>query len=409
MQELVGYGLLMTDVKISDEQRRARLGRRHLLAADGPGAATGSSVADVAEHLVALHSTDPASVFLSVFARLPGSGPADVERALYDDRSVVRMLGMRRTVFVVPRDVAPIVQAAAARAIGARERIMTIRILTEAGTVEDPAQWLTDVEKSTVDAVAVRGEATGSQLSTDEPRLRTRIHLAQGKAYAASVNVTTRVLLGLAAAGHIVRGRPRGSWISSQYHWSPMERWFPGGLPELSTEDASEALVRRWLGAFGPGTQKDIRWWTGWTAGQVNKALARIQPVEVSLESGGTGLVLPDDVAPVRAPKPWAALLPALDPTPMGWVERDWFLGPHAGALFDRSGNIGPTIWWRGRIVGGWAQRPDGEILLRFLEDVGHDAVTAVDRVAERLASAIGPTRFRSRFPTPLEKQLLAT
>ena len=36
------------------------------------------------------------------------------------------------------------------------------------------------------------------------------------------------------------------------------------------------------------------------------------------------------------------ALLPALDPTPMGYVERDWFLGPHAPALFDRSGNIGP-------------------------------------------------------------------
>jgi hypothetical protein len=92
----------------------------------------------------------------------------------------------------------------------------------------------------------------------------------------------------------------------------------------------------------------------------------------------------------------------------MGWIERDWFLGPHAVALFDRSGNIGPTIWWCGRIAGGWAQRPDGEIVLRFLEDLGNAAVAAVERAAERLAATLGETRLRSRFPTPLERHLLA-
>jgi len=92
----------------------------------------------------------------------------------------------------------------------------------------------------------------------------------------------------------------------------------------------------------------------------------------------------------------------------MGWTERGWFLGDHAGALFDRSGNAGPTVWWDGRIVGGWAQRKDGEIAFRLLEDVGADALRAVEAQAETLATWLGKVRVTPRFRTPLERELVA-
>jgi hypothetical protein len=105
--------------------------------------------------------------------------------------------------------------------------------------------------------------------------------------------------------------------------------------------------------------------------------------------------------------EPWAALLPALDPTAMGWRERAWYVGGHAAALFDRSGNIGPTAWWDGRIVGGWAQRKDGEIAVRLLEDIGAEGAAAVAALAQRLREWIGPAvRITPRFRTPLEREL---
>ena len=52
--------------------------------------------------VVALHATDPATVHLSAAARMREPDVAAVERALYDERSLIRMLGMRRTMFVVP-------------------------------------------------------------------------------------------------------------------------------------------------------------------------------------------------------------------------------------------------------------------------------------------------------------------
>ena len=92
----------------------------------------------------------------------------------------------------------------------------------------------------------------------------------------------------------------------------------------------------------------------------------------------------------------------------MGWSGRDWYLGTHRPMLFDRSGNIGPTVWWDGRVVGGWAQRKEGEIAFRLLEDVGADALKAVKGDAERLATWLGKVRVTPRFRTPLERELVA-
>ena len=117
-----------------------------------------------------------------------------------------------------------------------------------------------------------------------------------------------------------------------------------------------------------------------------------------------TGYVLPDDLEPGEPVEPWPALLPSLDPTTMGWFERDWYLGPHKAQVFDVNGNAGPTAWWDGRIVGGWRKTKGGDVELQLLEDVGTDARAALEREAERLGEWIGPATVLPRFPSPLSK-----
>jgi hypothetical protein len=219
--------------------------------------------------------------------------------------------------------------------------------------------------------------------------------------------VSTRVLFLLAAEGRVVRGRPRGRWTSSQYEWAALDAWTPP-LRTWDTDAACAEVLRRWLHAFGPGTMRDLTWWTGWTKGRTSSALRALDAVEVALDDGGTGWLLPDDLAPVRAPRPWVALLPGLDPTVMGWKERDWFLGPHAGRVFDRNGNAGPTVWAGGRVVGGWGQRRDGAIVVAFLEDVAESARRAVGREVAALTTWLDGTVVVPRFRTPLERELAA-
>jgi hypothetical protein len=389
---------------VGDEQRRARLALRHHLAP----AARGGDVGAIAGDLVGLHATDPATIVLAAQARMDAPALPAIEDALYAERSLVRILGMRRTMFVVPVDLAPVVQAACTRGLVPGERKRFIAVLESGGVTDDGAQWLAEAEQATLAALAARGEATAAELSADVPALKAKIAVAQGKPYAAVQGVSWKVLFLLAADGAIARGRPLGSWTSTLYRWAPMQTWLPAGIAELETDAAAAELVRRWLATFGPGTMADLKWWTGWTTGLLKRALAQLDTAEVALDGGGTGIVLAGDDEPVAAPPPWAALLPALDPTAMGWKERDWYLGEHRAALFDRSGNIGPTVWWEGRIVGGWAQRKDGEVVVRLLEDVCADAVAAIDAQVARLQAELGELRVTPRFRTPLERELVA-
>src|SRR5260370_19098116 len=187
----------------------------------------------------------------------------------------------------------------------------------------------------------------------------------------------TWVLFLLAADGRIVRGRPRGAWPSTQYRWLPIETWLPGAPTKPPAAAARADLLRRWLAGSGPATRADLKWWTGWTAGQVTSALAQIPVTEVDLD-GSTGLVLAGDEEAVPGVAPWVALLPALDPTVMGWQDPRWFLAEHGPALTHPSAAICPTVCGAGRVVGGWAQRADGGIVFRLLEDAGAQAAAAV-------------------------------
>jgi hypothetical protein len=388
---------------IDDAQRRARLAVRHRL----DPSQRGEDVALVAGEICGLHATDPATVFLAARARLRAPGVTAIERALYEDRSLVRMLGMRRTMFVVPVELARVVQASSTRAIVPVQRKLLIKHLETSGVTADGEGWLRATMDETLRALEARGEAKAAELSQDVPALRSKLALARGKPYAGTPAVGPRVLFLLAAEGRIVRGRPLGTWTSTLYRWSPMASWLPAGIDDLDTETAAATLVARWLRAFGPGTYADLKWWTGWPARLLRRALTAVDPVEVALQSGATGLVLPGDDEPVAgAAEPFAALLPALDPAPMGWQARDWYLGAHRERLFDYSGNIGPTIWWDGRIVGGWAQRADGEIALGLLEDAGADAAAAIAAEAQRLRDWIADVRVTPRFRTPLEREL---
>lgn len=390
---------------IGDDERRARLAIRHHLA---PGSRS-DEVTEVAGDVAGLHASDPATVLLAARARLRDATPQDIERALYEARSLVRLLGMRRTMFVAPVDLAAVVQASSTRALLPRERRISVSLLEESNVTDDGERWLAGAQEQTLRALAARGQAKATELSADVPLLREKVGIASDKPYGTTQGMTTRVLFLLAAEGRIVRGRPLGSWTSSLYRWALMDEWLPGGLPELDPDAASTELVRRWLHAFGPGTYADLKWWTGWPAAQLRRALAAVEPVEVAVDGGAVGLVLAGDDEPVAPPaEPWTAFLPALDPAPMGWKARDWYLGAHRERLFDYSGNIGPTVWWDGRIVGGWAQRKDGEIAFALLEDPGAETAAAITAEAQRLREWIADVRVTPRFRTPLERELCA-
>ncbi len=398
---------------ISVSERRRWLGWRHGLA---PGARS-ATAPDAARRILALHATDPGSVYLQVRARTEGVSPADVTDALYRDKALVRLLAMRRTLFVVPAESAPMIQHGAGDQVAARLRRDLVKRLAAdpdhpAAQSGDADAWLADVADSVEAVLDAEGPLAGAQLSAREPRLRSQLMYAQGKTYGGPVAITSPTLSWLSAAGRIIRGHAGANWGSSRYEWWTPKRFLPpSGIGPMPAEEAQRELVRSWLATFAPATVEDIAWWTGWNLRDTRVALSGVETVPVELEDEvKPGLLLAEDAeTQVPESEPWLVFLPSLDPTPMGYQRRGFYLSDRAKReLFDTNGNIGPSVWLDGRIVGGWAQRPDGNVPFELFEDLGDDVVAMATAEAERVAAWHDGVSVSPRFPTPLLKRLRA-
>ena len=384
--------------RISVEERRTRLGIRHRLAAPHRAA----DVVEAARSVVCLHATDPAAIFLSARARVDGMTCGDLERALYRDRTLVKHLAMRRTLFVFPRERLADAHASASVRVAEQERRRLSRFVEAGGLHPNGERWLKKVSQQVLAALEDGRERTFAELRAEVPLLEGSIPYAPDKSWGGALPVGPRVLTALSAAGTVVRGTNAGAWTTSRPRWTSMAAWLGAPIEPRSEAAGTAAMVGAWLRAFGPGTEQDLKWWLGSTLTAVRRALADVSAVAVDLD-GQVGYVLPDDVeAPAEKVKPWVALLPALDPTTMGWNERDWYLGAHKRQVFDTNGNAGPTIWCDGRIVGGWRQQADGTVEVQLLEDVGRQARRAIDAEAARLTTWFAGKRPLPRFPSPL-------
>ncbi|MEJ5945069.1 crosslink repair DNA glycosylase YcaQ family protein [Pseudokineococcus basanitobsidens] len=116
---------------VPDGERRAHLGARHALA-EGV-----NDVEAAARAVVCLHAAEPSSVHLSAWARA-GAGRGDVDRSLYDRRSLVEQRAMRRTVFAVPVDLLPAVRTSAAARVAAQQAGLLARGVVAGGLAEHP-------------------------------------------------------------------------------------------------------------------------------------------------------------------------------------------------------------------------------------------------------------------------------
>ena len=385
---------------VTDAERRARLGVRHGLASDGPAGA--GDVEGSARAVVCLHATEPVSVHLSAWAR-SGATQTGVEDALYRNRSLVKQLAMRRTVFAFPVDLLPAVWGSAAARVAAQQHGLLDRTVLAAGLADDGDRWVERACDQILDRLA-QGPATTSQLRQELPMLAARLPRPESPA-SPPAPVAARALTVLAASGRVVRGDNQGSWTTSRPVWARVEDWLPGrtGLTApLAEAEGYAELVRRWLWAYGPGTEADLVWWLGATKTAVRRALTDTGAVPVALHDGEPAWLHPDDIDPVPTPTPWAALLPALDPTTMGWRGRAFHVDPSTAAtVYDKAGNGLPTAWWNGRIVGSWTQQADGHVTVAPHVDLPQTATAALQRRADQLTHRLNGQLLRTTFHRP--------
>ncbi|GJF34043.1 hypothetical protein KNE206_67430 [Kitasatospora sp. NE20-6] len=345
---------------------RALLARQHLLARSPLDAAA------MVEHLVGLQAqAAPEPPYLGLLSRIEGFHPTQLS-ALLESRQAVRIALQRGTIHLVT----------------ARD-CLTLRPLLQ--PVHDRwlrgsyAKRLPDLDLDAPDGAAPVA-ALARELVEAEPltfqKLGPLLAPAFPRSEPAALAQAARCALPL------VQVPPRGVWgRSGPAAHTTAEHWL--GSP-LDPGPGLDALVLRYLAAFGPATATDVQKWSGLT--RIGPVLARLADRLVRLrdESGRTLYDLPDAPRPGAGVPAPVRLLAPFDNLLLSHADRSRVLPEEYRArVMTVNGIVLGTVLVDGAVAGTW--RLDEDLLtVRPFEPLPQAALPGVEEEGARVLAFVG-------------------
>jgi len=186
----------------------------------------------------------------------------------------------------------------------------------------------------------------------------------------------------------LVRVPPSGTWERRRADLFGLAEDWVGPEPELSHADARAHLVRRYLGAFGPASRKEIAKWAGVRVGELAEALDRVELRRFRDEHGHELLDLPRVTLPPAETSPPVRFLPTWDATLLVHARRTGILAEgHRKRIFHvRNPQSERTFLVDGKVAGAWRYE-DGRVTLEPFSRLPRGARAELEEEAERLAA----------------------
>jgi hypothetical protein len=344
---------------------------------------------------------------MSLWARTRGLHASDVEAALWEKRTLVRVWCMRGTVHLVPsKDFAVFVRGCSGRA----ER--DARWMARRGRPMDLIERLVQQIAKIFDRPLTRNEAAARL--ADSLGTSRKIRLGRGWGKEANVDafevdghtLSLGGILGYACIrGSLCAGPPRGN----EGTYVRPDAWLRDfwDLPVLEAEDE---LLRVYLRAHGPANVSDFAWWTYVTAPAARAIWTRLKDDLTPVDVGGkTGWILRDDLPALkraRVGRPSVRLLPFFDAFLLGHKDKGHLVdAKHYKRVYRPQGWLSPAVLVNGRVAGTWShQRKGRKIALRIepfhrfgaglrdaIEGEGHDLGRFLEADETRLTFSSGP------------------
>jgi hypothetical protein len=306
---------------------------------------------DIARLLCGAHAQVLGAAELSIGRRIRGATRADVRRALWEERSLVKTFGPRGTVHLLATADLPMwIGALSERA-------------SEVGLHPEPVRFTPDEAELVLGAI---GDALAdAELTVDE---LTDAIVARTGAWAGERTMDAfqdkwarwRQLTSQAAhRGLLCFGPDRGRQVT---YTSP-QRWLPGLRPEPA-DVALRALLHRYLYAYGPSRPEHFARWLGIPARRARdlfvEPAAGVEPVDVD---GEPAWVVAGDREVPAHPHRGIRLLPYFDGYVVAGQPRERvYPGPAAARALSPTGQAGnyPVLLVDGVVGGVWHQRRSG-------------------------------------------------
>lgn len=336
------------------------------------------SAGQVVRRLAGIQAQFPSAAGLAVKARTVDLVSGDVERALHEERSIVRTWAMRGTLHLITAEDYPWLVPLTTSFSGARRR------LTQEGVPADRAAKAVRLIERMLEK---EGPLTRAEIVE---RLTRRGIRTQGQAGAHLVRLAA--LEGVVCHGPNRDGEPTFVVVRD---WLPQER---SKGPDVPLGE----LALRYLAAHAPAGPEDLAAWSGVRLSDARRGWQEIADSLVEVEVQGTALWMLRSQT-FDAPHGIVRLTPAFDPYILGWRSEFALPKEHEREIFRGGGMFRPAIIADGRAVGAWGtERRRGRLVLRVrpfsrpgpairrtvraeADDVGRFLGTAAEPVIEPL------------------------
>ncbi len=328
------------------------------------------SMAEALTGAAGIYGTAPTS-HVGLAARLDGYTPAALEEQRLKERSVLRVPGMRGSVFLAPRALVP------AHLGLSRPRTARLTLRNE-GVGEAALERLMGlVESELADERLTAGELRTS-LGADDPG-------------GSHMTLVLRVMVG---EGRVVAAEPVGGERATAYRYASMATWAPDLGPPLPVEQALAVMAPIWMRANGPGSVADLAWWAGVTKALARAALAAMGARAIEVDGLEHEQWATDEVIAGLATAERSGVvrfLPVWDAWLMARRERSRILDEaHRPFVVDNSGNVTNAITLDGNVVGVWDV--DDETLLVAMHE--GEPPAGLEKAAARLRPVVGWVRL---------------
>ncbi len=316
-----------------------------------------NDITQIARNIGGLHATSQTTTYLSTFFRSTNLSKKDFEDEIYEKKNLGKIRCMRKSVFIQPKELIPIIYLATKKQYAKRHE----------DYLKNLGVSLEEYDKS---AAEIRKILSGRILSTTDI-----------KKEVLSKEHTTHFIALMCDQLDIIRNKPLKSWRDKRHSYSLFEEYFPDlSFEDISEEESMKFIVKHYLKCLGPATETDIVWWTGFNKTQTRKILFEFEDELEKIQIEGSEkefYILSEDLKKLKQlqqrDENLVNLLSDLDPYLMGHKDRERLVKEeHYNYMFDRSGNATSCILLNGKVVGIWdfVSSKEPKIKIFFLEEL---------------------------------------
>ena len=329
-------------------------------------------IIQIVKNLCGLQATGTFEPYVYLFSRKNHFQKDELEKELYETKTLLKIRGMRNTLFIVAKEDAPFINKA------------TYNLKENRFDGFFTHSDFTRKEYNELESKILQVLNNNSLIASD---IKKRINSERNVSIIISL-MCDKLLL--------VREKPPKGWKDRRNRYTLMKNNFSDlNFEDLEENGAIQNLIRRYITAYGPVTEQDISWWAGLSKTKTSSAIENIQSqVEKITCSDDIYYANKSDIEFLKKssiPKlPAINLLANLDPYLMGYKNRKRIIKEEIYEfVFDRSGNATTTILLNGEVIGIWDFHTKPDPTVKFLlfekttKEIKNEIMTQVKQIGE--------------------------